>query len=249
MNTITFVYAYFDNSRMLREHMANWYSYPEEVRRNLEVIVTDDVSPNTAAHDVVRKRMTEDQRFKIQVFRIKKKVPWNWLACRNIGAYHAHHHWILLTDMDHMVPVETALYLMETDFDEKKVYLFERQDMPDRIQVKPHDDSYFMTTDRFWYIGGYDERLSGWYGTSGSYRKRVMNKVYGIRYGKGMDNLINATFPRLPVPLVRFGREQILDADTHPSYPKRKEDKWPGGRKSKLDHDYKVLSFPYDRMI
>ena len=148
-----------------RTQVPQWGLYPEALRRHLSAVIVDDGSPETM-------RMPDDRPFTIRGYRIEQDVPWNWLAARNIGAHHAADGWILLTDMDHVVPETTARALVTGKHDPNVVYAFSRREHTGHA-VAPHSASFFMTRKMFWSIGGYDERLSGVYGTDGLYRKRV----------------------------------------------------------------------------
>ncbi len=48
-----------------------------------------------------------------------------------------------------------------------------RVDAPNLTPYKPHPNTWLLTTDLFYRIGGYDERFSGFYGTDGEFRNRV----------------------------------------------------------------------------
>ena len=87
-----------------------------------------------------------------------------------------------------------------------------------------------MTKALFWEIGGYDEALSGYYGTDGDYRRRLAR---------------HATIQILPVPLVRH--EYVGDSSTTRYQRKQPEDaavgRLIGARRPGWQPT--VLSFPY----
>ena len=166
----TIVLPFYEAHTFLFTHLHEWGNYPEEIRRNISAIVVDDGSPEAAPQCWVK-------GFQIRQFRIEVDVPWNWLAARNIGAHHAPDGWMLMTDMDHILPVETAHALIYGQHDPSIVYAFSRREHTGE-KVNPHSASFFMTREMFWRIGGYDERLSGVYGTDGAYRKRVQAKTW-----------------------------------------------------------------------
>ncbi|MFW5887073.1 MAG: hypothetical protein ACOCUL_04880, partial [Bacteroidota bacterium] len=187
-----------------------------------------------------------------RAFEIKVDIPWNWLAARNIGAYHAKSPWIILTDIDHVILNQHYRLLLDKKLDEKNIYLFDRRDCDRPVSEekgsfklrykKPHDDSFLMTKEMFWKGGGYDEEFSGHYGTSGRYRSRmqaVCNKMIRLK----------------DIYLIRYDRKVIADAST--TTLKRKEGRDPKAlkrieEKKKAEgrkNDIKTLTFPYREII
>jgi hypothetical protein len=162
---ITIVLPFYQCSDFLREQLETWGHYSADLRRFLSALIVDDGSP-------VHAELPPQRPFPMRLFRIDVDIPWNWLAARNIGAHYAPDGWLLLTDMDHVVPEHTAQALVSGKHDPSMVYAFSRREHTGQA-INPHSASFFMTRKMFWYIGGYDERLSGVYGTDGSYRKRV----------------------------------------------------------------------------
>src|SRR6185436_13220201 len=122
----------------------------------LKVIVVDDGSPSKPL------ALPDDLPCAIRGFRIERDVPWNWLAARNIGAHHAQDGWLLLTDMDHEVPMATLRAVIWSRHDAAVIYAFSRREHTGEL-LSPHSASFLMHRDLFWRIGGYDERLSGHY--------------------------------------------------------------------------------------
>lgn len=170
--TFTIVLPFYEAHEFLKTHLGTWGKYPKPIRDHLSAVIVDDGSPVPAP---VIYEMAKP--FPIRQFRIEIDVPWNWLAARNIGAHHAPEGWMLMTDMDHVLPVETAHALIYGQHDPSIVYAFSRREHTGE-KVNPHSASFFMTREMFWRIGGYDERLSGVYGTDGAYRKRVQAKTW-----------------------------------------------------------------------
>lgn len=164
---VTLAYPYYENPQTLREHVARWSGFPASVCQHLSAIVVDDGSPENPAHEALR---GFDAPFPIRLFRIEEDVRWNWLAARNLAMHHAEG-WCLLTDMDHFVTAEVAQSLIWGAHDEDTIYRFSRFEH-DGAKIHSHPNSWFMTRDMFWRIGGYDEALSGYYGTDGEYRRR-----------------------------------------------------------------------------
>jgi hypothetical protein len=51
------------------------------------------------------------------------------------------------------------------------IYGFRRREASG-ARLQPHPNSWLLTRTRFWSVGGYDETLSGYYGTDGDWRRR-----------------------------------------------------------------------------
>lgn len=161
---LTLVLPFYDNHAFLQTQLRRWAAWPQSASEHVEVIIVDDGSPMPLSITAPPVRLRQ--------FRIDVDVRWNWLAARNIGAHHAAGEWLLLTDMDHVVPNDTLWSVIFSQHDPKVVYAFSRREHTGQI-VNPHSASFLMTKALFWKIGGYDEALSGFYGTDGEYRRRV----------------------------------------------------------------------------
>lgn len=224
---LTLVYPYYECPQFFARQLAHWTmlsALPGLAAWDWSVIVVDDGSPMTSA----RAAMPHDMPAWLRLFRIDINVPWNWLAARNIGAHHADDGWLLLTDMDHVVPVETLRSVLYGDHNPDYVYGFSRREHTGEA-IHPHSASFLMTRRMFWTIGGYDETLSGVYGTDGLYRKRVAAA---------------APLAILTDELVRY--EYVDDSST--TQFERKTAAMGARKHEKLRHvgrTPKVLSFPY----
>lgn len=221
MRDLTLVLPHFCNLGMLDEQQAIWADYPKELRRHLHVIVVDDCSPEglkpTPEHFWI------EGLGSIRLYRLLEKKRWNWLACRNIGAMKSATDWLLLTDIDHGLPVQTLERIVTGKLDDLSAYRFKRVVAPHPWKFdirqcapwKPHNDSWLLTRALFYYddghqkfVRGYDERLSGCYGTSGEFKDRV--------------SFVARTLVELNEVLIRYPREVIADASTPPSlYPRK----------------------------
>jgi len=224
---LSLIYAYYDNPEMLRRHLMEWEMYPAAVKSCLSIFIVDDCSSKVP-----------DFHFPTEIdghlYRITEKYAWNWGACRNIGAHHAPSGWLLLTDMDHMVACDDMVHIMNEldNLDEERVYFLTRQNT-DRKPIKPHGNSYLMTRDMYWRIGGHDEGFAGtYYGATGMYRKQLAKLIHPIQ--------------TLSIPLTFFTLDNISDAwttefelDFKVDFHKLKERKL---------HEMKILSFPYIKL-
>lgn len=218
MRPITLVLPHYMNLGMWAEQQKVWADYPATLRAALHVVLVDDCSPKGFRPGP--KTVTVDGLASLRIYRLLKKKRWNWLACRNLGAKVAQTDWLFLTDIDHVVPADTMRRLMMGPLDTTAAYKFSRVTATQRwpwdvsalTPYKPHNDTWCLTRNLFFSdrVGGYDERLSGCYGTSGEFRDRVNASV-------------SATVI-LREAIVRYPRETIADASTPPSVYTRKGD-------------------------
>lgn len=206
MRPLTFICAYYENHGMLVEQQRIWKNYPIDWRRELHVIVVDDCSTRHPAIEAVEKDDLGLASFRL--YRIDEKRMWNWLACRNLGMAECSTEWALMTDIDHGLPGRTLHSLLTMDLNPLHAYRFGRVSMPNLEKDKPHPDSYLMTVEMFNQVGGYDERFSGNYGSSGEFRDR-------LSIGDGpYQNHADALEQRNDLVLVRYPRDVIPDAST-----------------------------------
>lgn len=223
---ITLVYPYYENPRFLEHQLGVWASYPDVVRRHVCAIVVDDGSPDSPAERVLAGRASP---FPMRLFRIDVDVRWNWLAARNIAMYHALDGWCVLTDMDHVVTEETATSLLFGIHNRGVIYRFSRREHTGE-PVHPHPNSMFMTRETFWKVGGYDEALSGHYGTDGDWRRRCAETA-PVRLLE--DELVRHEYQG-DSSTTRYKRKQPEDAGKKAIIARRKRGWRP-----------KTLSFPY----
>jgi hypothetical protein len=234
---LTLIQPYYDNPLMFREQQKVWSRYAPELRERLHVIVVDDCSPTWPALPNVRQAGIASFR----LYRTLKDIPWNWLFCRNLGVQETQTEWLLMTDMDHVMPEATLRGLLERSFSPELVYRLSRIDAPNLTPYKPHPNTFFMTKAMFDRIGGYDERMSGYYGTDGEWNKR-------IRVNIGENNIV-----LLDLPLIRYGREVIQDASTT-RYSRKDASRRMILRQMQADRDARHLkpirvTFPYERLV
>jgi len=210
---LSIVFAYYDNPLMLTYQLEQFSTFPEDLLVRLEIIIVDDASPRFGAERFARRF----PRLPIAVYRLDRDRPWNQDAARNIGVKEAHADNILLTDIDHIVPQETARVLLGM-VDQSTVFTFGRRAHFSRKIVHSHINSYFMARDLYWKIGGYDEDFWGTYGTDWYFRRRAqriadvreMTEVRLELVTKGsVADAKNQVFSRNP-SLLRRARSFIL---------------------------------------
>lgn len=223
---VTLIYPYYEAPVFLLHQMTTWRQYAPDLLMYLTVIVVDDGSPTAPAWKALKLQPPMPW---LRMFRIAVDVRWNWLAARNIGFHHAADGWCLVTDMDHVVPEATLRGLIFGQHDPKVAYAFTRWEHTGEV-INPHSASFFLTRELFWKVGGYDETLSGHYGTDGTYRRELAK---------------HATIRILTDPLIRH--EYVADAscDLKRKDPADKADVYRLVASRKKGWTPKTLSFPY----
>jgi len=231
---------YYENPGMLREQYVRLRALPPELKANISVIVTDDGSPTQPAiHEDTGVRRS-------QLYRIKVDIRWNQDAARNIGVKYAKTDFVLMTDIDHIVPQATWEKLIKEERWRKDyAYSFHRKTLvstnPDvLVDYKPHPNSWFISKELFERVGGYDERFAGYYGTDGDFKVRMLE--------------LNAKkWIQLPEFIYRVPRETIPDASTT-TYKRKQPDDRPTiykmiqDRKTEADQRPRRYRFPYERV-
>lgn len=244
MKDLTYICAFYFNQGMLIEQQNVWRAYPRELRQRFHTIVTDDLSPEKPAREVFASSDLASQRLYLAL----EHRRWDWLFCRNLGVQEATTDWVLLTDIDHVLPETTLRALFSEQplsgelelqlspkgatrrvtmpLDPDFIFRFSRVDAhhpfpwaPGSLTpYKDHPNSWLMTRAMFQQMGGYDERFSGYYGSDSDFRERCK-----------MIPENGSTRPakgvvKLDLPLVRYPREVIPDASTTTYKRKAKED-------------------------
>lgn len=232
MTPTTLVMAYYENPTMLAQQFAAISLLPAKLRDLLHVVIVDDGSPDYPAKP-------EQIGCPLQIWRMGVDVRWNQDACRNIGVHHAETNWLLLTDMDHLVPAATWERLLLRRYDPGAAYRFARVSAPDLAPYKPHPNSWFLTRELFERAGGYDESFAGLYGTDAMFRDQIAAAATDV--------------VMLKETLIRYPREVIADASTTRYLRKQPEDRV--GIAALLEQRradpawvFKRLSFPYSRV-
>jgi len=198
---LSIVLPYYKNPKMLAYQYDVWRDYAQ--KDCLEFVVVDDGSPENHAIDVPR----PDGLPPLSIYRVTKDIPWNQHGARNLGALVAKGPWLLMTDIDHVMMPDAIDRLIGMKAKRDRVYTFHRLDAPHMTpavrpdgRVKPHVNSFLLTREAYWDVGGYDEDFCGVYGTDGQFRGRMYSR-YKQHH---LEDLC----------LVRFGRDVVADADT-----------------------------------
>ena len=242
-NEITITLPYYNQPEMLRKQLEIWADYSADVAERVKVIIVDDGSPDYPALDVLK---SNSIKFPINLYRINENIPWNHGGARNLAMTEARG-WCIVTDMDHAITEEDMRRLLSMDLERTSYYMFNRKKAlaDDSMEIYPrHGDSFFLTRDAYWKVGGYNEEFSGyWNGVSQLFRRNLKKKFRVVQL--------------TDVFLILYGRDIIPDASITQwsrrggSYDLKNNPKLYSKFKKSLNH-YKpvnLLRFHYEKLI
>lgn len=189
---------YWNNPGMLAEHYRRWSAFAPEIKARMEVVICDDASDEPAWKQEVT-GLSGQRLFRI----LPPHVMWSQCCATNVAASKANGRWLVITDIDHIVPEETwdmlASAVGNGHLDPKRAYRFRRKEV-DGTPYKQHPNSWLMTRETFEATKGHDERYRGIYNQDAAFIERVQ-RVCGE---------IQNIYPHI----IRVGRETIPDAST-----------------------------------
>jgi hypothetical protein len=231
---LTICLAYYENAGMLERHYTMLAGLSADLKTKIELVVVDDGSPDNPARPPSVKVGVS-----VCIYRILVDVRWNQDAARNLAVHKAVTEWLLLTDIDHLIPEATLRRCVYGKLDPRCAYNFSRVNDPALDTYHPHPNSWLMTKQLYDMAGGYDERFAGVYGTDGMFRGRVKE--------------LAANVAMLPEVLIRVPRSVTPDASTTRYLRKQPEDVMNKDRISREiaesgDRTPRRLTFPYERV-
>ena len=91
---------------MLRRQLQEWAQYPPSLPSSWSMT-------GAPPRLTVVEQYALAARARLRVYRILEDIPWNREEARNLGAQEAQTPWILMTDLDHILPVASAEALLQ----------------------------------------------------------------------------------------------------------------------------------------
>ena len=180
---MTLVLSYFDQAEVLEQHLAQWESYSPNIRASVNFMIVDDCS-QLPAKDVLNNFGPLD--ISIKVYRVLDDLYCNIAGGRNLGASECSTEWMLILDMDTMVPellIKKMLRLTQKNRP-ATAYRFNRT-VPDNPGHEkngvPHPAVCLIRQKDYWAIGGCEVDLVGNYGyTDPCFWLRAKGKIRSI---------------------------------------------------------------------
>ncbi len=189
MKQITLVVPYYKNPSMMARQIAEWENWSDEARAAFQIVIVDDGSP---PDEYGLSMLICDHAYPawigrfLHLYRVDTDIPWNQHGARNLGAHVADTPWLMMIDIDHVVPAGTA------DAIARNVALFEGMQATrdqwfkfPRIRIGAADETrakdgwlgippeatdvpigpglniYLCPRDAYWRAGGYNEDFCG----------------------------------------------------------------------------------------
>jgi len=135
----------------------------------------DDGSPEHPASDILVADALPD--FPVNLYRATENIIYNHSGGFNLAFTYIKDGWVLMTDMDHVMPEESLMTLLNMELNPDNVYRFGRRKMVTLKEWVPchrHLDSILLTKDMYWKAGGFNEDFRGyWNGVSRLFRKAI----------------------------------------------------------------------------
>jgi hypothetical protein len=247
MSDLTIVMPFYLNKGMLSLQYAGWAAWPQEIKDRVSVIIVDDGSPEGHAVDASRPEGLPA----LSIYRVTEDRPWHQHAARNLGAHVAGEGWMLLTDMDHVLAEGAAAALLKLirkgKLEPDAIYMLARIEADTGLPTmqngyqKPHPNSFVVTRETYWRIGGYDEDFCGVYGTDSLFRERAFTRARQGHLNK--------------IALTRYWRDLVEDASTT-TLPRKEgrdplaRDRIMAAKRARGEQNIvKVLQFPWERVL
>jgi len=195
---ITICLSYYNQGKeLLLNHINEWKQYPQKDKFSFFII--DDCS------EIPVEKILKDIELSdldVHIYRVEEDLYCNIAGVRNLGAKECKTEWMMIIDMDTLLPKELSNKLLDLTEGKgisltlKIKILANKRDVSYRFgvirngKVKPHPAVCLVKTKVYWEIGGCDEDLVGHYGqTDRIFWYRAIGKINIII----MENLILET--------------------------------------------------------
>jgi len=189
MNKLTIALIYYNNPSVLPHHINRWRLYSSTIKNRIKIVLVDDGS-NKKAESIIK---NHNSGIDVSLYEILQDIPWNDGGAANLSMLVSTTPWVLRMDIDHLVPEQTILNILNTTtlcfntyYTLKSIY-YNRKDQP-----SIHPSQILYPRYLFWKAGGYDEDFSGNYGSDDIWLKHRLDKIGNHKYRD--DLIIEAIF-------------------------------------------------------
>jgi len=175
MDKITLVIPYYNHEDMFKKHIEYWSRWHPKVAKWYEVIVVDDGSPLKPL------KIKDKVPLNIRAYRILDNIVWNTSGADNLAFSVATTPWVFRTDIDLVTDHRLSRVLFETAKESNKLYFpYRTKTATSGTRRFPHCNSFLISKDKFWKIGGYNEDFAGGWGYADSLFLYLAHKIYNM---------------------------------------------------------------------
>ena len=173
---LTVVHPFFNERARFDLQFDTWMSWPEEVRRKVQIIIVDDCSPNPVHEYLTRSKMKRVNRINLAIYRITTDLKYNTPGALNLAFTVAPSKYVLTMDSDCAFDAETIQKVVDMPVVDKGVYKFDRTrigsggpatNWAGKVTEENLNNTRFlpctmlMNQNIFWKTGGFDEDYTG----------------------------------------------------------------------------------------
>lgn len=173
---ITINLSYYNQKKVLKDHIYAWKSYSNKVKERFSFCVVDDCS-KTPADEVLSGIDLTD--LDINIYRVTEDLYCNIAGVRNLAATVCQTDWMIILDMDTMISEELSIQMLDlTETQSGNCFKFNRRVHNHIKNEQTHPAVCLLRKDDYWNVGGCEEDLVGHYGfTDPSFWYRASGKL------------------------------------------------------------------------
>ena len=113
MKNITIFFPYYNQQEALEFQLSYYSTFPEEIRKNIQIFIVDDGSQNHKACDYITNEHLDN--LSITLHRIDIDIPWNQVETNNLAFKNIETDFILRVDIDIFIDQDNLLKLILND--------------------------------------------------------------------------------------------------------------------------------------
>ena len=188
MKKITVNLSFYNQDKILKEHVIGWKSWPKEILKYYSFCIIDDCSKNSAINVL---RNINLSTIDLSIYRVKKDLFCNIAGVRNLSAKMCKTEWMMMLDMDTLIPLRLSTSLIELCKNPAgNCFKFKRRVPRNPFHKKNnqyHPAVCLLRVADYWNVGGCDEDLVGnygqtdpifWYRAEGKLKVNFQKKMY-----------------------------------------------------------------------
>jgi len=163
---ITLIVPYYNQPNTLARRLEHWEHLCLDMP-NIHLLLVDDGSRGMEAINVINE--TQPNLSNLSLYRIKEDIEWNDMGAKNLGFKQCETRWVLSTDLDHTLPLESWSMLTSESLNPNRHYTIDRYNH-NSMSMNTHWATFVVTVDSFWEAGGFDEDFIGFRGGDTEFR-------------------------------------------------------------------------------